>query len=727
MPDKRWIIVSNRLPFSYNPNDKTYKVSSGGLVTAIRGIQTSHKQVWVGISDKKTPQSVLKKAARDAKMDFEPVHVEPDLYDSYYNDFCNDVLWPLFHYETELVRYKADAWNNYIEVNKVIADKIIQMAKDTDLVWIHDFHLFLVPEIVKEKRPNLKIGFFLHIPFPSSEVYRQLPVREEILNSIIKCDLIGFHDYSYLRHFCSSVYNILGIPSSLLNIEVSSHVAHLGVYPVSIDTKAFTSKAESKKTKTYLEAFGLKKNRMTTILGVDRLDYIKGVELKLQAFEYLLKNHPELRGKIQLFQIAVPTRTDVDEYKNLKAEVEKLVGKINGEYSTPSYTPIKYIFNSVKTHELMALYRGSEVLFITSKRDGMNLVCLEYISCQDEKDPGVVVLSEFAGAISTLSHALKVNPWDIESTSEALLEAINMEKEERKQRHAPMFDFLNSYTANHWASSFMQELATCDQTQSITVDLHDKPDFNLIKQKLKGKKVTLMLDYDGTLVPICNKPEDAVLAENTKKLIKKINTKRNVEFVVVSGRPSDFLGGQFSQSTVYMAAEHGGSFFDPSKKKWVSLVSSSKRSWYKQAEKIILDYHQRTPGSLVEKKQHALSGHYRNSPTDFGQYNARKLASELESALSNFPVTVIHGKKVVEVKAMQANKGFFANWFREKYQGADERVVLAIGDDRTDEDLFDSLGEEDISIKVGPGQTLANYRLGKQEDVSKLLKTLFNG
>ena len=717
----RWIIVSNRLPFAYDKQTKKLTVSSGGLVTAIIGIQTNDQILWIGSLPDDFPRSLISKK-KDKKLRYSSPHISKKLYEDYYNGFCNDVLWPILHYESELVRFNSKLWQSYKQVNQIFANHICKMAKKDDVIWIHDFHLFLVPKMIKKQRPELKIGFFLHVPFPSSEIYRQLPCREEIADSIIYADLVGFHDFSYLRHFASCVYNLLGIHSTLLEIKRSGHVCKLGVYPVSIDTKKFHSLASASKTKSSIKRYHLNRKGRSYILGVDRLDYTKGLLYKLEAYKQLLEDHPEFIGKVQLIQVAVPSRTQVQEYITLRHEVEKLVGEINGKYSTLDYIPIRYIFKSINTHELMALYRSSKVLFITSKRDGMNLVCLEYIAAQNDRNPGAVVLSEFTGAASTLGHALLINPHNIKETSKTLYQALNMPVEEKKLRHKVMFNYLKGYNATDWANSFVSHLIN-KQTNSLrhVQKLSTSTEISKLQKKIKNKKKVLLLDYDGTLVPIKQRPEQAVLETTTKSILKKIINYKDVEIVIVSGRPINFLQQQLKGLNVSLAGEHGGKFYDYHQQKWRSLVSTNKSDWYHQALNIITTYTKRTPNSFIEKKNVAISWHYRNSPSDFAQFQARKLVIDLETSLHNLPVSVITGKKVVEVKALEANKGYFANWFFERY--VDEKdIIIAIGDDRTDEDMFEVLKKKAITIKVGDcTNSLAGYQIEEQSEVLNVL------
>lgn len=724
----RWIIVSNRLPFSYDEEKGKLRPSSGGLVTAIRGIKTKEEVVWIGSLPNNVPRKLVKdhKDADDIKFSFPDL--DQKLYDDYYNGFCNDALWPILHYETDSVKFRPENWKDYQKVNEIFAKHINKVAKKDDIIWVHDYQLFLVPKLLKELNPQLKIGFFLHVPFPSSEIWRQIPCRNEILDSLIHADLVGFHDFAYLRHFVSSVYNLLGLHSSLLEIKSNRNNTKLGVYPVSIDTKDFIKKAASKKTAKEIEKYGLKNKELKYVLGVDRLDYSKGLLYKLEAFQRFLKDNPNHVGKVQLIQIAVPSRTDVPEYIKLRHDVERLVSEINGEFSRINYIPVKYIFNSVSVHELMALYRACDILLVSSKRDGMNLVCLEYIAAQDPENPGVVMLSEFAGAASTLSHATLINPMDIQDTADKLKSSLETKLSERKKRHHTMYEYLKDYTATTWASAFINHLKkkTLESNPKVK-DLTQKSKLSSLKKEFKNVERAVLLDYDGTLTPIVNNPQDAYLRPKMRDLIKNIQAQDGTEVIIVTGRDANFITKQFEDVDCYIACEHGAKFYDYKKKKWRNLVSSSKTEWFGQASQIIKEYSRRTPGSFFEKKNYAIAWHYRNSPQDFGEFQARKLVIDLESGLSHLPVTVILGKKVVEVKSIEANKGYFVQWFAARYLKKGQKV-FAIGDDRTDEDMFTSLGKKGECVKVGrPDKTNAQYYLEDQKDVYKTLKELFLG
>jgi trehalose 6-phosphate synthase/phosphatase len=726
----RWITVANRLPFTLNHDGSEVKTSSGGLVSALSGVRSEAERVWIGSApDNLTPElwTTLEGTLKEKSggWTYKPVFLDQALYDSYYNRTCNDVLWPLLHYQPELVAFDGAAWKAYREVNERIAQQIAEFAKDDDLIWIHDFHLFLVPKLLRALRPKLRIGFFLHVPFPSSEVFRQLPVREEILDSLLHSDLVGFHDYSYLQHFGSTVMRLLGAEVNFMSATRNGRTARLGVFPVSIDTDEFIKQAKKPEITKLAEEMS---REQFLFLGVDRLDYMKGLDLKLKAFRELLKTRPEYREKVTLLQVAVPTRGNVPVYQELAREVARLVGEINGEFATPVWTPIQYIHASVTHQQLLALYRAADALLVSSKRDGMNLVALEYIASQDTDRPGVVLLSEFAGAISTLSYTLAINPWDIEGTAEKMRQAMEMPKQERLVRMKTMLDHLKRYNATNWATSFIDDLAKGELGEQQEGPPVIVPDSQAVKW-LAGRvlaanpeRMTMFVDYDGTLTPIRSRPEEAIIDEETREALRQLSSYPWLDLVVVSGRDSKFLTEQLSDIRCFMAAEHGAKSYDPATGKWRKRVHSSRAGWYPNALKIMTDYASRVPHSRVEKKQFAIAWHYRQSPKEFGDFQARKLAEELELGFANMPVNVIRGKKVIEARSIEADKGVFARSFLEA--SSPQSFALAIGDDRTDEDLFNAIRGRGLSFKVGKEGSSADVALASQAEVVPFLLDL---
>lgn len=725
----RCLLVSNRLPVTYNEKSNEFIPSSGGLVSAIRGLDPSrigYDFEWMGIVTDEVDRKSIERLSQTSFGDIKchPIVIPKLMYHHYYNQYCNNVIWPLFHYERSMVHHSPTGWECYQKVNRIVADAIVNEARVEDSVWIHDFQLMLVPGMVKEKRPELKIGFFLHIPFPSSEIFRELPQRMEFLNSLMTCDLLGFHDLSYLTHFKSCVSRILGESPD------NTTERKWGVYPISIDTQYFEKLAGEIRTREFVENYLASKGNKKWILGVDRLDYTKGLVLKFMAFKEFLRKNPEHKGLVQFVQVVIPSRTDVPEYQILKDQIEQLVSSINGEFGSPTFMSVHYLYHSVSEHELSALYQVSDVLHVGSRRDGMNLVSLEFVASQREGAHGAILLSEFAGAHSTLSYAFSINPWDIEGTAEQMKEALFSSEEVRRKRMHSMQLFLRNYTSSDWATVFLRDLHRELKTRSSTVPVTSEGLFTWIKN-IRKKRVLFFCDLDGTLLPIAGHPSQVRMSERTGRLLKDIAENDKFHLVIVSGRDKEFLEEHFIKRNFKfsLAACHGAYSYSQEKGKWSDLVPEEPSNWRETVFEILKLYTIRTPGSFIEDKGQAIAWHYRSSPSSFAEFLANKLFIELEESLNSRPVQVMKGKKVIEVKSIHANKGAFVrHWLQQLPPEEKPDVIIALGDDTTDEDMFRTLQEQqDISaycIKVGKGATNARYYIKDQTTVDPLLERM---
>lgn len=474
------LVVSNRLPVTIKRKDDgsyEYSMSSGGLVTALQGLKKSTEFQWYGWPGLELPEDEQDQVNRDLMDQFKccAIFLSDSIADLHYNGFSNSILWPLFHYHPGEMNFDETAWAAYIEANRQFASKIVEQVEDDDMIWVHDYHLMLLPQMLREelaassKSPkNVRIGFFLHTPFPSSEIYRILPVRREIVTGVLSCDLIGFHTYDYARHFLSSVSRIVPDVNTLPNgVEVEGRSIQIGAFPIGIDVEKFTEGVKKPAVVSRIEQMKLKFEGMKVIVGVDRLDYIKGVPQKLHAFEVFLTENPEWIGKVVLVQVAVPSRGDVEEYQSLRANVNELVGRINGRFGTVEFVPIHYLHKSVPFDELISLYRISDVCLVSSTRDGMNLVSYEYIACQQENN-GVLILSEFAGAAQSLNGAIIVNPWSSEDMCEAIKESLTLPEEKRAINFKKVFDYISKYTSGYWGESFVKQLSKCNAEKKLS-------------------------------------------------------------------------------------------------------------------------------------------------------------------------------------------------------------------------------------------------------------------
>lgn len=442
-------VVSNGLPFKIDPKTQKIEKNSGGLVTALTGIHSDKKITWIGIGDQE-----IKNYHTKEQYIYQPINVNKNTYDLYYNSFCNEALWPLFHYSLDSTKYSEEAWQAYIDVNQTFANNITPLLQDDDIVWVHDFHLFLLPKLIKQQKPSVKIGFFLHIPFPAYEVFHCLPHNKNILEGVMAADLIGFNDAKYQKLFALSANEICDVEVADDSIKVDNHSLKLITCQVGIDPPKFKEQSTIPISDKVQKLFKTKK----TILGIERLDPIKGLDLKLQAFAYFLEHYPQYQGKVSLLQIAIPTRTKVSTYQQLKENLEKQIAVINLKFGNDDYQPIQFLYYSIGFSDMCQLYRKADVIWITSKRDGFNLVGEEYIVSQNKENPGVLLLSEFAGLASALPDCLKFNPWDIAKSAGELKRALSLDTPSRNRLYQHAHDYIMHNSATNWAERFLQKL-----------------------------------------------------------------------------------------------------------------------------------------------------------------------------------------------------------------------------------------------------------------------------
>ncbi|KAF2244676.1 glycosyltransferase family 20 protein [Trematosphaeria pertusa] len=517
--DGRLLLVSNRLPITIKRSDEgkfEFSMSSGGLVSGLSGLSKSTTFQWYGWPGLEVPEDEISTLKDQLKQQYNavPVMLDDELADRHYNGFSNSILWPLFHYHPGEITFDESAWNAYTEANRLFAKAVATDVRDNDMIWVHDYHLMLLPAMLREEisnmeqpKKNVKLGFFLHTPFPSSEIYRILPVRNEILLGVLHCDLIGFHTYDYARHFLSSCSRILGLATTPNGVEFQGKVITVGAFPIGIDPEKFDEGLRKPKVQERIATLEKKFQGVKLIVGVDRLDYIKGVPQKLHALEVFLTEHPEWIGKVVLVQVAVPSRQDVEEYQNLRAVVNELVGRINGKFGTIEFMPIHFMHKSVSFDELIALYSVSDVCLVSSTRDGMNLVSYEYIATQ-EKRHGVMILSEFTGAAQSLNGSLIVNPWNTEELADAIHDAVTMGDEQRNLNYQKLSKYIRKYTSAWWGQSFVKELTRISEQAERKVRFGPRPSTSQGKTSMPLANVAPRPSTSSGTLPVDNKETD---------------------------------------------------------------------------------------------------------------------------------------------------------------------------------------------------------------------------
>jgi trehalose 6-phosphate synthase/phosphatase len=728
-------IVSNRLPLSIERNEEEMQLipSVGGLATGMRSIYKEFGGKWIGwsgIESDDLTKDEIKKI--DKKLEEESclaVLLTKEEINLYYEGFSNNVIWPLFHYFSQFIEYNSDYWEAYKTVNQKFADKTLETLEDGDTIWIHDYQLLLVPEMIKAKKPGVTIGFFLHIPFPSFEVFRTLPWRRELIQGMLGADLIGFHTYDYERHFFSSVRRLLGYEISFNQIHMEDRIILGDAFPMGIDYKKFNSKAKELFQKTHrekselhreLEKYFLVSPERKLILSIDRLDYSKGIPNRLRAFEIFLDQHPEFRNKVTLIMLVVPSRAEVEQYKLLKSEVDQLVGRINGKFGGVNYAPVWYFYRSLPFDNLIELYSLSDVALVTPVRDGMNLVAKEYIASRVNQT-GVMIISEMAGVSKEMGEAILINPNNEPEIAEAIYQALTMPLQEQRDRMSLLQKRIGRYDVFKWAGEFIKALRKVESIQQNFLAKLITPSVrkDIVGQFKKAKKRALFLDYDGTLVGFKNDPKAAKPDEALHTLLTALEKDEKNTVTVISGRDRDTLGNWLGKHKVNLICEHGV-WLKNLDKDW-QMIDTINNDWKPLIRPILETYVDRTPGSFIEEKNYSLVWHYRKSEPDQGDLRANELKDELRNMIANHNLEIMEGNKVIEVKSGGINKGIAANRF---LKDQDFDCILAIGDDWTDEYMFRELPESAITIKVGLKNTAADYKVESVASVRLLLKSL---
>jgi trehalose 6-phosphate synthase/phosphatase len=723
----RLLIVANRLPVTVQIRNGEVEVerSTGGLAT---GLLRPHEQSeglwigWPGTSQDLSPEQQALLDEKLASMRLAAVPLSTDQVTRYYEGYSNGVLWPLFHYLLDQIPQQVSDWDAYVEVNERFAEVVAAKYQPDDLIWVHDYQLLLLPAMLRRRLPEARIGFFLHIPFPSEELFRTLAARDRLLEGILGADLVGFHTPAYLRHFAISLTDILGLTVEIDRVQLPAREVRLGVFPMGVDAASFRNLANDPAVEAEAQAIR-GDGSVRLLLGVDRLDYTKGIPRRLLAYERMLQVHPELREQVRLVQVAVPSRTGVGAYQEFRALVDGLVGRINGAFGTARWVPVHYIFRGLSQPDLVALYRAADVMLVTPLRDGMNLVAKEFVASRTDGD-GVLVLSEFAGAAWELPEAIQVNPYDADGAAEGFYRALTMEPEERKARLGPLRARVETFDVHRWVASFLEQLEGVVRPMTrpgVAVAGTAAVRAELVRRMLETDELLLLLDYDGTLVPFTPTPELARPDAALLGLLRALAERPDAEVHVVSGRSREALDRWLGGLPVWLHAEHGFWSRAPNGTEWVAAAEVS-GSWREPVLAILRDITARTPGSLIEAKAVALAWHYRLADRETGARRANELRLHLNQLLSNQPVEILAGNRVIEIRPYGIHKGRIVPPLPPERLA--RTAILAIGDDRTDEDLFTALPPEAVTVRVGPGATHARYRLEGVGAVRVLLQTL---
>ena len=720
----RTIIVSNRLPVTVLKKNQQieYKTSEGGLATGLGSVYKEGANRWIGwpgiFLEEESDQLQV---AADLQADhMHPVFLTKNEIKEFYEGFSNETLWPTFHYFLQYAVYDQKLWETYRRVNQKFCNEVMKIAKPGDTIWIHDYQLLLLPQMLRENLPDSSIGFFQHIPFPSYEVFRLLPWREELLNGMLGSDLLGFHTYDDIRHFLSSVSRILGYNNQQGLIDTGKRTVMVDAFPMGIDYDRYEEVAQSEEAQRREASFRKSFDGQRIVLSIDRLDYSKGIPQRLEAFENFLKRYPEFHEKVTLLMIVVPSRDQVGKYKELKEAVDEMVGRINSTYGTLHWRPINYFYRSFPLESLSAFYRMAEVALVTPMRDGMNLVCKEYIASKiDQK--GVLILSEMAGASKELSDAILINPNDQNQLVQALYKALTMPEEEQRTHMVQMQDSLRRYNIHHWVNLFMDRLSyiKIKQLSMATTPLDQHEIQVLNSEYVNAQNRLIFLDYDGTLVGFQDAPQKARPDQELVTLLENLTADHKNRVVIISGRDRVTLDDWLGKLDVDIIAEHGV-WLKEGGEDW-HMIRNLSSDWKRDIRPIMELQVSRTPGSFIEEKDYSLVWHYRKVEKGLGELRARELNTHLSYLASNINLQVMEGNMVLEIKNTEVNKGAAATRWLEKFPA---EFILAVGDDRTDEDTFRAMPPNAFTIKVGNTRSSARYYVDAVRDVRRIIRDL---
>ncbi|SDH55885.1 bifunctional alpha,alpha-trehalose-phosphate synthase (UDP-forming)/trehalose-phosphatase [Chitinophaga filiformis] len=717
------IIVSNRLPVKITEKDGEYVLnpSEGGLATGLGSIYRQGYNIWIGwpgidVSEEAQPQI----REQLGELNLLPVYLTQEEINNYYEGFSNEVLWPVFHYMSVYARYEQVYWDFYYQVNNKFRDVILQVAEPGDIIWIHDYQLLLLPGMIRSEAPDVAIGYFQHIPFPSFELFRLIPWRCELLEGMLGADLLGFHTFDDSHHFLNAVTRLLPVNASANVVMVNDRAVIAETFPMGIDNEKFEQLSGDPEVLRQMESLKESFQNTHMVLSIDRLDYSKGIIQRLQAFELFLQLYPEYVEKVILYMIVVPSRDTVPQYKELRDAIDMLAGGINARFRTINWHPINYFYRSFPVEVLAALYNFADVGLVTPMRDGMNLVSKEYVASRKNND-GVLILSEMAGASKELIDALIVNPNNIGAIARALHEALNMPEKEQQRRMKQMRQVVTKFNISHWVKLFMDRLKEVKQLQQSMLARRMSLDMqstvrNAYKQS--GKRA-IFLDYDGTLVGFQANIDLASPDQDLYHLLKTLSDDPKNHVVMISGRKHDTLEEWLGHLPLDLIAEHGA-WTKKYGEDWVMLPGLTAQ-WKQDILPILDTYMDRTPGSFIEEKSYSLVWHYRKVETGLGELRANELMNTLCYFTSDIGLQILPGDKVIEIKNIEINKGKATlSWLQDR----EFDFMLAIGDDYTDEDIFKSLPNNAVTVKVGSQVSAARYYLRNHQEVRAFLRAL---
>lgn len=727
---QRIFLVSNRLPMTAataSDGSLRFRRSAGGLVTALNPLHKLAKTWWVGYAGDLSSKDSQKIRAQLADEKFIPVGLTRKLYNEYYNGLANGAVWPLFHYLPSFAEFSADAWKAYTEVNEKFCEVILQHAREGDFVWVHDFHLMLLPTLLRKANRKLQIGYFHHIPFPASEVFRILPWRKHILEGLLGADVVGFHTLEYARHFINAISRHLGHEIRGDEVHCDTRTVKVGAFPLGIDTESFIEATRTEQHAAKVRELSNAIQNKILVLGVDRLDYTKGIKERLLAFAHFLKANPDLAEKVVLLQLSVPSRIDVERYGDLRSEIERLVGKINGEFGTLGHTPVQYLFKSLDKNDLTALYKRADVCLITPLRDGLNLVCKEYITLKDDLN-GMLILSEFVGASEEMGEALLVNPYDVPATAEAIATAIRMPAEEKRARMKAMRTRVFSFDNESWSKAFFEAVheAVEINTRNASRDV-DENELGALENRIaQAKKALLCIDYDALAQGDQRNTDGTERKTRILNVLKKLEQNAKIELVVLTSQSKTNAEVTFSDHRAWIFSENGAFVRASETQEWQSRNNNDAFESIKHEIMTVLGRCvRRVPNSVVEVKESYILWNYRRNRSAFAHSLALETAHALNDILSRSLYHCVLARNGLEIRHSEINKGSAVKVICQNMgYNPETDVLITVGDNKSDEEMFQAFGESNISISIGSPGIFSRFKVADPNTFLSMLETL---
>lgn len=719
------IIVSNRLPYSVKKVDGrlSFYPSVGGLATGLLPFTKSRRNKWIGwpglANEDLTEQDRAEITAELKRHNCYPVFLTRKQLNDYYNIFSNSVLWPMFHDIRVKAPIDESYWRAYKRVNTLFAEAALALSEEGSTIWVHDYQLLLLPGMIRLARPEDKIGFFLHIPFPPTDIVEQIPHAKELLEGVLGADVVGFHTKSYVDNFLASASRYDIGQTEAGEVILGGRVVRVTDFPMGIDYDKYQAATSERAIRRRVRALRARFGTRKVIFSVDRLEPTKGLVERLKAYQALLRDNPKLRRKVVFVMIVTPSRTDIPAYQRLKKQLEALVQVINVEFGSKLWKPVEYIYDTLPFERLAPYFQVADVAFIAPLKDGMNLVAKEYVASQ-QKGNGVLVLSSTAGAAEELKDAIIVHPHKHGSLTKGLTKALTLPSKELRRRAARLHQRVSEFTVHEWTGSFMKTLkSSAPRPASLTRTLNAAREQEVVDAFNRARRRLLLLDYDGVLARLRNRPEQARPTQKVRRLLSKIASHEHTYVVVISGRSRKDLEEWFGDLPVSLAAEHGAYMRPAGRKRWQAIAREG-HAWKDTLRPLMQAYTDKTPGAQLEEKDAALVWHYRRAKPYLAQKHLVALRRLLNRYAKRFGLSVHHGKMILEVRRIGTDKGTAAvHWLEH-----DPTYVLAIGDDYTDEDMFEVMPDWAYTIKVGRGRSKARLRAVSSEAIVHLLSRL---